>query len=153
MTAATIRCGRAAPGTLLLCLLVVGCAASRPALYPNEKYNSVGQAQAERDIDDCMARAQAAVGSGAGTSEAAGRVARDTTVGAAGGAAVGTVAGAIGGNGAGEGAAVGAASGAVAGLFYSLVGLFQSGGSQDPVFQNFVTRCLQERGYEPIGWK
>ena len=52
---------------------------------------------------------------------------------------------------AGQGAAAGAAGGATAGL---LSRLFRGGSSSpDPVYANFVNRCLQEKGYEPIGWK
>ena len=28
-----------------------------------------------------------------------------------------------------------------------------TGRGPDPVYANFVDRCLRERGYEPIGWK
>ena len=67
------------------------------------------------------------------------------------GAATGAVGGAIAGN-PGEGAAIGAASGATAGL---LSGVFDSWSARevDPVYANFVDRCLRDRGYEPIGWK
>jgi hypothetical protein len=26
-------------------------------------------------------------------------------------------------------------------------------GDPDPVFKNFVNRCLKEKGYDPIGWR
>ena len=143
---------RAAVGLLGLCVLVAGCSAQRPVLYPNEKYNEAGEAQAQQDINDCMEKAKQSVGSDGGSSVQGAQVARNTAVGAAGGAAVGSVAGAISGDGAGEGAAVGAASGAVGGLFYGLLGVFQSK-AEDPVFMNFVNRCLTDKGYEPIGWK
>jgi hypothetical protein len=45
--------------------------------------------------------------------------------------------------------AVGAATGATAGLLHGL----WSGTEPDPVFVNFVERCLREDGYEPIGWR
>ena len=49
---------------------------------------------------------------------------------------------------AGTGAAIGAASGATASLLRSLFG------SKPPrqTHMRFVDRCLQERGYEPMGW-
>jgi hypothetical protein len=52
----------------------------------------------------------------------------------------------------GQGAVIGAATVATAGL---LSGIFDAWGSceVDPVYSNFVDRCLRERGYEPIGWK
>jgi Glycine-zipper domain len=139
---------------LWLLFLAVGlgaCAARRPALYPNEQYKRVGEAAAERDIDDCMRRAKQFVASGGQAAGAARGVATSTAVGAGTGAAIGAVGGAVTGN-AGEGAAVGAATGGTAGLLGGLFGVFQSR-APDPVFANYVDRCLRERGYDPIGWK
>jgi hypothetical protein len=65
--------------------------------------------------------------------------------------AIGVVGGAVTNN-AGEGAAVGAATGGTAGLLSGLFGAFQSR-EPEPVFANYVDRCLRERGYDPIGWK
>jgi outer membrane lipoprotein SlyB len=132
-------------------LLVAGCAARRPVLYPNEQFNKVGDAVAQRDIDDCMQRASQYVKSGGQSAQVAKQVGGRAAVGGGVGAASGAVGGAIAGN-PGEGAAIGAASGATAGL---LSGLFDSWGTNevDPVYANFVDRCLRERGYEPIGWK
>jgi OmpA family protein len=138
---------------LLVCLTLVaaGCSARRPVLYPNEQVNKVGDAVAQRDIDDCMTRAQQYVKSGGQAGQVAQQAGGRAAVGAGVGAATGVVGGAITGN-PGEGAAVGAASGATAGLLSSL---FDSWHSQevDPVYANFVDRCLRDRGYEPIGWK
>ncbi|HVO26169.1 MAG TPA: glycine zipper family protein [Candidatus Margulisiibacteriota bacterium] len=134
-----------------LMLVVAGCAARRPVLYPNEQLNKVGDAAAQRDIDDCMQRADQYVKSGGQSAQVAKQVGGRTVVAGGVGAATGAVGGAIAGN-PGEGAAIGAASGATAGL---LSGLFDSWSSKevDPVYANFVDRCLRERGYEPIGWK
>jgi len=136
----------------VLCSAVIlsGCSASRPVLYPNDQYNRVGKDVAEQDVAECMRKADAYVESGGGSAESAKKVAGSTAVGAGGGAAVGAVGGAITGN-AGEGAAVGAATGATAGLLHGLFGIGSSG--PDPVYTNFVDRCLREKGYEPIGWK
>jgi OmpA family protein len=139
---------------LALVMLVLGlgaCATPRPVVYPNAQYQRVGQAAAERDVDDCMQRAQQFVSSGGHAAGAAGSVATSTAVGAGTGAAIGAVGGAVTGN-AGEGAAVGAATGGTAGLLGGLFGASQSRGP-DPVFANYVDRCLRERGYDPIGWK
>lgn len=135
----------------LTLLGMCACAAGRPALYPNEQYNRVGAAAAERDIDDCLRRAEQFESSGGQQTAAARNVAGQTAVGAAGGAAVGAVGGAITGS-AGEGAAVGAATGATAGFLHGMFGIFGSR-EPDPVYANFVDRCLRERGYDPIGWK
>jgi outer membrane lipoprotein SlyB len=132
-------------------LITTACSAPRPVLYPNDHYNRVGQAVAERDIRDCIARAERFGASARRTQGAAGDVATHTAAGAGAGAAIGAVGGAITGN-AGEGAAVGAATGGTAGL---LNGIFRAPRSRgaDPVFADFVDRCLRERGYEPIGWQ
>jgi outer membrane lipoprotein SlyB len=145
-----MRTSRVSPGLLLL-VGAAACAAPRPVLYPNEQVTRVGTAAAEKDIDDCMQRAQQYVSSGGHSGQSARNVGTSTAVGAGTGAAIGAVGGAVAGN-AGEGAAVGAATGATAGLLSGLFGIFRSPGP-DPVYANFVDRCLRERGYEPIGWK
>lgn len=132
--------------------LLAGCAVKRPTLYPNEKYNSVGKAQADQDIADCEAKAKEYVKTGGVDSQMARDAAKNTAGGAVVGAAGGAVGGAIGGN-VGQGAAVGAASGATAGLVGTLLGgLFSGGSGPDPVYASFVETCLREKGYQPIGW-
>jgi hypothetical protein len=129
---------------LVTALLVGACATQRPMLYPNATLQQRGEAMAERDIDACMefARAEGI------ENEQAGRIASNTaTQGIAGGAA-GAVGGAIAGH-AGRGAAIGAATSATWGL---VRGIFRSG-SPDPLFRSFVNVCLQNRGYQLIGWK
>ncbi|MGH3055940.1 MAG: glycine zipper family protein, partial [Gaiellaceae bacterium] len=125
-----------------LALVVCGCSARRPVLYPNEQFNKVGDATAQHDIDDCLSRAEQYVKTGGQSGQTARQVGGRTAVGAGVGAASGAVGGAIAGN-PGEGAAIGAASGATAGL---LSGLFDSWGSHevDPVYANFVDRCLRD---------
>jgi hypothetical protein len=128
-------------------LALAGCATSRPILYPNAHYQSVGADAAEREISECRKLAETAgarEGPGAG-----GQVAGSTAAGAGIGAAGGAVGGAIGGS-AGLGAAAGAAGGAVAGF---LGGLFSRKPKPDAAYRNFVDRCLRERGYEPTGWQ
>jgi Glycine-zipper domain len=137
---------------LAVALSFAACGARRPVLYPNEKMSAVGQAVADRDVDDCMRRAEQYVGSGGDSGGKAAGVAGSTAVGAGAGAAIGAVGGAVSGN-AGQGAAVGAATGGTAGLLNGLFGLFGSRKQPDPVYASFVDRCLREKGYEPIGWK
>jgi hypothetical protein len=134
-----------------LALSAAGCSARRPVLYPNEQVNKVGDAAAQRDIDDCMSRAQQYVKSGGHAGQVAQQAGGRAAVGAGVGAASGAVGGAIGGN-PGEGAAIGAASGATAGILSSIFDSWH-GQEVDPVYANFVDRCLRDRGYEPIGWK
>ena len=132
-------------GALLMTLAVGGCASPRPVLYPNAHFQAVGAEAAARDIGSCMDLAEAAGAKAAGTDTE--RAATTTAGGAAVGAAAGAVGGAVGGS-AGTGAAIGAASGATAGLLHWLF----SAPQRSPAFETFVNRCLQERGYEPVGW-
>ncbi len=39
-------------------IVVTGCASQRPVLYPNEHIRRVGGIAADRDIDDCIRRAE-----------------------------------------------------------------------------------------------
>lgn len=130
---------------LLLTSIVIltGCSTKRPVLYPNEHLQKVGHAQAQIDIEECYRRADAYIKSEPGK-EIAKNAAQAGTVGAATGAAVGAVYGK-----AGRGAAAGAAGGAVVA---TTSGIFRSK-EPTPVYQNFVNRCLREKGYEPIGWQ
>jgi predicted small lipoprotein YifL len=134
---------KAAAMILGMSTLLAACGAKRPVFYPNEHLNRVGQAQAEADINECMALAEQYVKGGMGK-----QVARDTAVGAGTGAAVGGVVGAIEGN-AGTRAAQGAAGGATAVLVSNL---FRSR-EPSPMEVNYVNTCLAERGYRVLGWE
>jgi hypothetical protein len=131
--------------SLALALILGGCASARPVLYPNAHYSTVGAEAAQHDVDVCMDLAEAA---GADSdSGGAGKAAAQT----AGGAAVGAASGAVGGaviGAAGSGSAIGAAAGATTGLLHWLF----SAPDRSPAFENFVNRCLQERGYQTVGW-
>jgi outer membrane lipoprotein SlyB len=131
-----------------LLIVLAGCASQRPSLYSNEHLMRVGSSQAERDIDQCVQRAE-------GASEGRENVAENTAVTTAGSAAIGAAAGGACGavvGQAGQGAAIGAASSAAAGLMYSLLrGLFGSN-KPAPSYEGLVDRCLREKGYEPQ-WK
>jgi outer membrane lipoprotein SlyB len=102
----------------------------------------VGTTVAQQDIDDCLQRAA----SYAANPEA--KIAGSTAVGGATGAALGAAVGAAAGS-AGQGAAMGAAGGGAWGL---IRGLFRSG-NLDPVKKRFVEKCLQNKGYQVIGWR
>lgn len=127
----------------LVPLVILGCGTQKPVLYPNDHLESVGWAHAKQDIDECCERADAYVQSDPGR-----QVAGSTVVGGAAGGAIGAAGGAVVGE-LGRGAGVGAATGATAGL---IRGLFKAS-QPSPVYKSFVERCLQEMGYEPIGWK
>lgn len=135
--------GRMATCTLVLVL--AGCAASRPVVYPNAHSRSVGPSQVEADVADCRALARAAGATPHGGS--AENTARSAVRGGAVGAATGAVGGAIGGN-AGQGAKIGAATGATASVLHALLGE----PAPNPAYRNFVERCLRDRGYDLAGW-
>jgi uncharacterized protein YcfJ len=124
-------------------LLVIGCSGPRPILYPNNHLKQVGQDQAEADMEECQQLAENYV-----PENDTATIAGNTAVGAGAGGAVGAVGGAIRGA-AGSGAAFGAAVGATTGL---IRGIFQAS-QPSPTYKAFVNRCLNERGYESIGWK
>jgi hypothetical protein len=107
---------------------------------------AIGPEMARQDIAECQSLAEAA-GSSPSQSKG-GEAARNTIGGGALGAATGAAGGAVVGS-AGSGSAIGAASGAAAGL---LRGLF-SRSEPNQVYIAFVNRCLQERGYEVVGWQ
>ena len=133
-------------GLLIIMLLVAGCAASKPILYPNAHLQEVGKEAAERDINECREIAKDA---GATASQGkSGQVAGSTAAGGAIGSAAGAVGGAVVGH-PGRGAMVGAASGATAGF---LRGLFRRSPPSN-AYKQFVQRCLKERGYDPVGWE
>jgi hypothetical protein len=132
--------------------MLVGCASQRPVLYPNARLNQVGTSAAERDIDLCMRLAEDYVASDGRT----GKTLEGAAVGGGTGAAVGAAAGAAGGavvGRAGTAAAVGAAGGGAAGVTRGLIHGLSGRHDPDPVYKNFVNRCLRERGYDPIGWR
>lgn len=130
-------------GFMLVGMLAVGCSGPHPILYPNDHLQEVGQAQADQDIAQCREFASNHVASHTGET-----IAGSTAVGAGGGAVIGAVGGAITGS-AGTNAAIGAATGATAGLLH---GLFHSS-TPSRAYRRFVDRCLEERGYESMGWE
>jgi hypothetical protein len=135
--------------TGLILLGLSACSSTGPIIYPNTHFLSVGKEIAEQDIEACRELSETA-----GAKEGKGNVdnvATSTAMGAGVGAASGAVGGAIYGS-AGQGSLVGAASGAVAGL---LRGIFYSARPAQPnqAYTNFVSRCLQEKGYEVTGWQ
>ncbi len=127
---------------LSMILLLAGCTVS-PVLYPNAHLSNVGNDQAQRDIALCREQADLYV-----KSDAAKEAARETAIGGIGGAVIGGAMGAVDGN-FGRGVGIGAAGGAAAGLVGGIIQASQP----DPLYINFVNRCLNEKGYEIIGWQ
>jgi outer membrane lipoprotein SlyB len=121
-----------------LLLLLAGCA-SKPQLYPNQKYKESGEKAAQADIDACMDEADRFLKSPRGK-----KIARGAGTGAVVGGAFGAALGLFSGNvvrGAAIGAGVGAAGGAASGAM-----------SPDEVRYRYVNKCLADKGYEVLGW-
>lgn len=131
-------------GTLLITILVLtGCAAQSPVLYPNAHLKNVGETQAQNDIEACSRLAEAYV-----KANPEAKVVGGVIVGGAGGGVVGGAVGAVTGN-IGRGIGIGAVAGATSGL---VRGIYKAS-QPSPVYKAFVNRCLGEKGYEPIGWE
>jgi hypothetical protein len=133
---------KASPWVLWALVALAGCA-QRPVLYPNAHLEKVGNEVAQKDIDECIRKAE----EGGAQSNKGAEVAKDTAGGAVIGGAVGAATGAVLGD-FGRGAAAGAAGGAALGLTRGILN-----SERDPVLRNFVERCLREKGYDPIGWR
>lgn len=124
-------------------LLAAACAAPRPKFYPNDKYPSVGDEQADKDVDECLGKAKEYL-----KENPLKPVARKTAWGAAGGAVVGAVVGAITGDFKGA-----VESGAAAGGAVGLVGGAAESATPDQVQRAYTDRCLAGKGYDVLGWK
>lgn len=124
--------------SFILLVFLVACA-SRPKLYPNEKYKSVGKEIAQADIDHCIEEADEFVESSKGK-----KIAKGAGFGAVIGGAMGAVGGLFTGNvvgGAARGGAIGAGGGAAAGSL-----------SPDEIKHRYVNQCLADQGYQVLGW-
>lgn len=122
-------------------------ASARPVLYPNAMLNRVGDAQGRVEVDACMARAQASGLTPTLASNEVGRRAGE-------GAAVAGVASAVGALISGRGSDVlraGATGAAVGGSAGAVSGAFQND-RPNGVYRQFVQRCLNEKGFDVIGW-
>lgn len=127
--------------------VLFSCASFRPVLDENDHYQKVGDVQAEVDIDDCMARADVYL-----EKHKSERMKKQAGRGAISGAIVGGIMGALTGNtndalaGAAVGGAVGAASGAAGEATKDNL-------KPDELKQQYVSRCLERKKYNVIGWK
>jgi outer membrane lipoprotein SlyB len=126
-------------------LTFCGCAQQRPVLYPNSHLAHVGNEKAQADIDACMHLAKTY---GAGGNKGK-KIARDTAAGSAVGAVAGAAIGAVLGHNVGRAAGVGAAGAGAATLTRKSI----DSGKPEPLFRRFVEKCMNEKGYEIIGWQ
>lgn len=133
---------------VLVVSIFAGCSASqsvrKPTFYPNKHYKRVGDAQVEKDVEACSARADQFVAK----ADRRKKVASTTLKRSAVGSAVGATAGSFSGH-AGRGAGIGASTGAILGL----VGGFGDAAKPNVTHERFIERCLRERGYDVIGWQ
>ena len=142
------------PLSIVLFAALTGCAATgpsspsaKPVLYPNATFTRVGDAQAKAEVDGCMGRAAQAGLTPDQKSNEVGKRAGE-------GAATAGVASAVGALITGRssdilragaaGAAIGGSAGAVSGAF--------NNDKVNLVYRQFVQRCLQEKGFDVIGW-
>ena len=120
------------------------CASTqRPILYPNAHLKSVSDAVAHRDIDECLQLAD-----NSGIAKSNNQVVTRGAEGAAVGASAGSVGTLVSGGNVAKGAATWGAIGATAGAVH---GAFRS--DANPTYRNFAQHCLQDRGYDVIGWQ
>jgi len=123
----------------LIVLFILASCASKPQLYPNEKFKEVGKKAATEDVESCIKDSEEYLKGSKGK-----QVAKGAGFGASVGAAMGAIGGAFTGNFGGglvRGAAIGAGGGAAAGAV-----------SPDVVKKNYVNQCLADKGYQVIGW-
>lgn len=128
----------------MLVLLLCGCAAKRPVLYPNGHYRTMGEERAQQDIDACIKLADAAGADGDKGAELAEKTGKSAVIGGATGAVSGAISGSLG-----KGSLIGVAVGGTVGLVSGAFG----NADPSPVYMRFVEYCLMEKGYQPIGWK
>jgi outer membrane lipoprotein SlyB len=140
----------------VLCAALAGCAATgarspqaQPVLYPNAAMNRMGEAQAKTEVNACIDRAIANGLHPESGNNAAGQ-------GAARGAVMGGVAGVVGslvtGHGIEGALKQGVATAAVGGATGAAGGAMQSQNQPNPLYRNFVQRCVAEKGLEVLGW-
>ncbi len=139
---------------MLIAAALTGCAATgpgspsaKPVLYPNATLNRVGEAQGRAEADGCMSRAAQA---GLTPDQKTNEVGRRAGEGAATAGVASAVGALITGRGSdvlragATGAAIGGSAGAVSGAFHN--------DKMNPVYRQYVQRCLQEKGFDVIGW-
>lgn len=131
---------------LALLFLFSACSSSakRPVFYPNSHMQQVGQYQAQRDTDDCMALADNYNVSRTKDGEVATKATSGALIGGASAGAWGLIRG-----DAGDRALAGALAGGTAGAVKGGVDSRRI----SPTFKRFVQQCLRDRGYQVIGWE
>jgi hypothetical protein len=143
------RTGRIARiGVALAAVTLLGaCATSQPVVYTKESVAAAKAESVSRDIAACRGKAQAAVGlNGRSATQVAGASGRAGLIGFV-GTAVGSVV--AGSKDAWARARAGAAGGAAGIATKTLL----EWNDPDDVYQEYVERCLGERGHDVLGWR
>lgn len=136
--------------TLLLLAVAAalsGCATPSPVVYQKAKPNGTQSQRVAQDVAQCRARAQAAVGINArSANQAAQSGARAGTIGFA-ATAVGAVVNSS------KDAWQRARAAAAAGVVGAATKAALEWNDPDDAYQEYVERCLSERGHEVLGWR
>lgn len=131
-----------AAALLAFTALLSSCVA-KPVLYPNDRLKQEGKEKARAEAAECDKQASEYI-ERSKNQKIAGEAAEGAAVGAAAGAVTGAVFGSLG-RGALSGGLAGATIGVVRGIFHTR--------QPSPARQQFVNRCMAERGYVVVGWE
>ncbi len=134
-------------GALLVAALLTGCATSNPVVYQRPGVDTATANRVAADTAQCRQQAEKAVGlngrDGAG-------MARDSAQVAATGFVAATAASLAAGSRDVWQRARGAAAGGFAGMFTKAV---MERNLPDDVHQEYVERCMKDRGHHVLGWR
>lgn len=125
-------------------IVVTGCATPQPVIYSNGK--QVNEERLARDTAACRQRADQAVGLNQGRKGVAQKTAEGGIVGAVTGAVTGMFKST---NEIFERASIGLAAGGVGVAVKAMVDL----NKPDKVYEEYVERCMKERGHDVLGWR
>jgi hypothetical protein len=129
---------------LLAASLITGCATPQPVIYSNGR--QINEERLARDTAACRQRADQAVGLNQGRKGVAQKAAEGSVIGAVTGAVTGLFKGS---NEMWERAGIGLATGGVGVAVKAMVDL----NKPDKVYEEYVERCMKERGHDILGWR
>jgi outer membrane lipoprotein SlyB len=128
-------------------LVLAGCATPQPVVYQKAATGAAQQQRVTKDTQECRRRAEAAVGLNARRADAAAQNAAKTGAIAFAATAVGSLVNAS--KDAWQRARVGAAGGATGAAVKTVL----EWNDPDDVHQEYVERCMEERGHDVLGWR
>ena len=123
-------------------LLISGCGSSKiqPPLIPNMHYRDAGEAQVQKDVDECNGLADQYGKQPDRYTDMARQAGTGVIIGSAAGALGGVIMGGNVGRSVGAGAAIGA--------IVPLIQMLLTSNDDTPSRTTFVEACLTNRGYE-----